>query len=187
MRPHERFGALEVVLGLLLIAGCASETAKPPAPRTSANPPAMAGRSPSEKFPASSQKEKSSLDAHREGSALSSGPMKEAFFEFDSYNLTAEARKILQANASWLKANPAASVEIEGHCDERGTTEYNLALGAKRARAAMEYLVSLGISPSRIKTTSYGEELPACKEATESCYQKNRRDRLVEVRARPAS
>jgi peptidoglycan-associated lipoprotein len=113
--------------------------------------------------------------------------MKEAYFEFDSYNLTVEARKILQANAAWLKANPAANVEIEGHCDERGTTEYNLALGAKRARAAMEYLVSLGISASRIKTTSYGEELPACREATESCYQKNRRDRLVELRSRPAS
>jgi peptidoglycan-associated lipoprotein len=187
MRPHKRFGAFKVMIGLLLIAGCASETAKPPAPRTSANPPEMAGRSPSEKFPPSSQKEKSSLDAHREGSALSSGPMKEAFFEFDSYNLTAEARKTLQANAAWLKTNPAASVEIEGHCDERGTTEYNLALGAKRARAAMDYLVSLGVSPSRIKTTSYGEELPACKEATESCYQKNRRERLVEVRAKPAS
>jgi peptidoglycan-associated lipoprotein len=113
--------------------------------------------------------------------------MKEIYFEFDSYNLTSAARATLQSNAAWLKANPAASVEIEGHCDERGTTEYNLALGAKRARAAMEYLVSLGISPARMKTTSYGEELPVCKEATEGCYQRNRRDRFVETRGRPAS
>jgi peptidoglycan-associated lipoprotein len=79
------------------------------------------------------------------------------------------------------------NVEIEGHCDERGTTDYNLALGAKRARAAMDYLVSLGVSPARIKTTSYGEEVTVCKEASESCYQKNRRDRFVEIRPRPAS
>jgi len=85
------------------------------------------------------------------------------------------------------KANPTANVEIEGHCDERGATEYNLALGAKRARAAMEYLISLGVSPARIKTTSYGEELPSCKDSTEGCYQQNRRDRFVEVRSRPAS
>ena len=79
------------------------------------------------------------------------------------------------------------SVEIEGHCDERGTIEYNLALGAKRARAAMEYLLSLGVAPARIKTTSYCEELPMCKDSTENCYEKNRRDQLVEARGRPAS
>jgi peptidoglycan-associated lipoprotein len=113
--------------------------------------------------------------------------LKEIRFDFDSYNLTAEARTILQANAAWLKANPAANVEIEGHCDERGATDYNLALGAKRARSAMDYLISLGIAPTRIKATSYGEELPICKEATESCYGMNRRDRFVDIRARPSS
>jgi peptidoglycan-associated lipoprotein len=113
--------------------------------------------------------------------------LKEIQFAFDSYDLSSEARSTLQANATWLKSNPATNVEIEGHCDERGTTEYNLALGAKRARAAMDYLISLGISPERMKATSYGEELPMCREAMENCYQKNRRDRLVDVRARPAS
>jgi len=102
--------------------------------------------------------------------------------------LTSEARSILQANAAWLKANPRANIEIEGHCDERGTTEYNLALGAKRARAALDYLVSLGIPAARIRTTSYGEELPLCKESTENCFEKkNRRDRFVEARGRPSS
>ena len=95
--------------------------------------------------------------------------------------LTTEARSILQANAAWLKANPSANVEIEGHCDERG------ALGAKRARTATEYLLSLGVAPARIKTTSYGEELPLCKGSTENCYEKNRQDRFVEAHGRPAS
>jgi peptidoglycan-associated lipoprotein len=113
--------------------------------------------------------------------------LKDIAFAFDSYDLNSEARSILQANARWLKANPAVNVEVEGHCDERGATDYNLALGAKRARAAMDYLVSLGVSPARIKITSYGEELPICQQATESCYEKNRRDRLVDVRARPSS
>lgn len=182
--------ALGVFMGLLLVAGCSSETSKKPEGQTLSNPPATFGRAPSGKSAPSSKGSTgsgSSLDAHREGRAPASGPMKEAFFEFDSYNLTSAARAILQANAVWLKANPAANVEIEGHCDERGTTEYNLALGAKRARAAMDYLISLGVSPARIKATSYGEELPVCRQSTESCYQKNRRDRLVDVRPRPAS
>ena len=110
--------------------------------------------------------------------------MKTIYFNFDSFNLTADARTVLGANAAWLKANPSSMVEIEGHCDERGTTEYNLALGAKRARAAMDYLVTLGVSPARIKTTSYGEELTSCREATEACHLNNRRARFVEIRQR---
>ena len=113
--------------------------------------------------------------------------MKTIYFNFDSFNLTADARTVLAANAAWLKANPSSMVEIEGHCDERGTTGYNLALGAKRARAAMDYLVTLGVNPVRIKTTSYGEELPSCRESTEACHLNNRRARFVEIRQRLAS
>jgi peptidoglycan-associated lipoprotein len=86
-----------------------------------------------------------------------------------------------------LKANPSARLEIEGHCDERGTSEYNLALGAKRAQAAKQYLESLGISPQRVSTISYGEEIPACRQRTEDCYQQNRRDRFVVRGAVPTS
>jgi peptidoglycan-associated lipoprotein len=177
-----------VFLGAFLSAGCATEAAKKTEPANPTDKPAF-GRQSSSSTTSTSSREStaSSLDAHREGKPVTGGPLKEVLFEFDSYNLTSEARSILQANATWLKANPAVNVEIEGHCDERGTTEYNLALGAKRARAAMDYLVSLGIAPVRIKATSYGEELPVCKESTESCYQKNRRDRLVDVRPRPTS
>jgi peptidoglycan-associated lipoprotein len=176
-----------VVFGTLFMGSCASETAKKP--ETSATSPGSAGQSAPGKSSASSSQGQtgSSLDAHREGKELASGPLKEIRFEFDSYDLTSEARSILQANAAWLKANPSVTIEIEGHCDERGTTEYNLALGGKRARAAFDYLVSLGIAAARIKTTSYGEELPLCKESNESCYEKNRRDRFVETRGRPAS
>ncbi|HEX9446018.1 MAG TPA: peptidoglycan-associated lipoprotein Pal [Candidatus Binatia bacterium] len=114
-------------------------------------------------------------------------PLKEVYFEFDSFNLNDAARTILRTNAEWIKANPTVRVEIEGHCDERGTNEYNLALGAKRAQAAKDYLVTLGIGADRLSTISYGEELPVCKEQTEDCWKKNRRDRFVITAARPAS
>ncbi len=132
----------------------------------------------------------SSLEALRRGQAPvtpASSPLKEVYFDFDRYNLQPDARATLKANADWLKANPSARVEIEGHCDERGTNEYNLALGSKRAQAAKDYLVTLGVSAGRLSTISYGEELPGCKEKTEGCWQKNRRDRFVVVTARPAS
>ncbi len=132
----------------------------------------------------------SSLEALRRGESPAtpaSSPLKEIYFEFDRYNLRADARETLKANAAWLKANPSARVQIEGHCDERGTDEYNLALGARRAQAAKDYLVELGISADRLSTISYGEEIPVCREQTEACWQRNRRDRFVIVPARPAS
>ncbi len=103
------------------------------------------------------------------------GPLQDIHFAYDSFELSSEARDILRANATWLQKNAQAKVEVEGHCDERGTVEYNLALGAKRARAARDYLVSLGVAPERLSTISYGEELPLCKESNESCWQQNRR------------
>lgn len=174
----------------LVIGGCATEAAKklesvarvseaaaPASPRPGAGKSEVSSRAAAG----------SSLDALREGKAPASGPLKEIYFDFDKYDLSSDARSILKANADWLRANPGANVEIEGHCDERGTTEYNLALGAKRARSALDYLVSLGVAPARIKTVSYGEELPSCKEKSEDCYRKNRRDRFVELRARPGA
>ena len=103
------------------------------------------------------------------------GPLQDVLFAFDSYDLSSESRSTVQMNADWLRSNPQVKVEIEGHCDERGTVEYNLALGAKRAKAVRDYLVSLGIAPERLSTISYGEELPLCRESTEGCWQQNRR------------
>jgi peptidoglycan-associated lipoprotein len=96
-------------------------------------------------------------------------------FDFDRYEIRPADAEILGENARWLKANGAALVLVEGHCDERGTNEYNLALGDRRAKAARDYLVSLGVAASRISTISYGEERPVCIERTEACWTQNRR------------
>lgn len=103
------------------------------------------------------------------------GPLGEVYFAFDSFDLSPDARATLKRHADWLKSNSSARVEIEGHCDDRGTTEYNLALGDRRANAARDYLVSLGIDSARIRTVSYGKERPFCTEETEDCWQQNRR------------
>src|SRR5215813_6581884 len=91
------------------------------------------------------------------------GVLKDVHFAYDSYELDATAKDVLAANAEWLKENKRARTEIEGHCDERGTVEYNLALGAKRAKAVKDYLVTLGVGSERLTTISYGEELPLCR------------------------
>ncbi len=101
------------------------------------------------------------------------------YFDFDKYTIKAEAREALKKNADWLQANKDAKVSIEGNCDERGTNEYNMALGQRRADAAAKYLMDLGVAKDRISTVSYGEEKPLCKEQTEDCWAKNRRDDFV--------
>jgi len=101
--------------------------------------------------------------------------LKDIYFDFDRYDVRAADAKVLDANVEWLKANPPALLLIEGHCDERGTSEYNLALGERRARAAMSYLVARGIAANRISFISYGEERPACAERSEPCWGRNRR------------
>jgi len=171
-----------MILALVSLTGCPPPaTTKPEAPSAPAQatakqkPPQAAAKS---KAPASS------LEARREGKAPAAGPLKDIYFDFDRYDLKPDARATLKANADWLKANPSARAEIEGHCDERGTNEYNLALGAKRAQAARDYLITLGIAKGRISTKSYGEELPVCKEQNEGCWQKNRHDRFVVIPAR---
>ncbi|HWP59381.1 MAG TPA: peptidoglycan-associated lipoprotein Pal [Candidatus Acidoferrales bacterium] len=135
-------------------------------------------------------RESSSLDAARAGQSTAtpeSSPLKEIYFDYDRADLRPDARDTLRAHADWLKANPTARVEIEGHADDRGTNEYNLALGAKRAQSAKDYLATLGVAGNRLSTISYGEELPVCKEATEACWQRNRRVRFVVTTGRPAS
>ena len=101
--------------------------------------------------------------------------LKDVNFAFDSYQLDGTAKSLLQANANWLKANSSRRVQIEGHCDERGTNEYNMVLGANRARATMDYERSLGIDASRMSTVSYGEELPLDPRHNEEAWAKNRR------------
>ena len=99
----------------------------------------------------------------------------DVFVDFDKYDIRPGDAKTLDSNANWLKSNPNHLVLIEGHCDERGTNEYNLALGERRAKSTMNYLVSQGVQANRITIISYGEERPQCTEHTESCWAKNRR------------
>jgi peptidoglycan-associated lipoprotein len=96
-------------------------------------------------------------------------------FDYDKYDILDADRALLQRQAAWLAKYPAVRVTIEGHCDERGTREFNLALGARRANAVKEYLVSLGVASARVETISYGKERPMCAESTESCWAQNRR------------
>ena len=107
------------------------------------------------------------------------GVLKTVYFEFDKSDLTDETRALLRANADWLKQNARYSYVVEGHCDERGTIEYNLALGQRRAQAVRDYMASLGVDASRARTVSYGEERPADYGHTEAAWAKNRRAEFV--------
>ena len=118
----------------------------------------------------SSEKEKEAAVQVKEESAY-----RDALFDFDSYDIRTDAREIIDNVASRLKKNKSINILIEGHCDDRGTNEYNLALGEKRANAVKDYLISTGIPSNRINTLSYGEEKPVCTEQDEACWQRNRR------------
>lgn len=107
------------------------------------------------------------------------GYIQDAFFAFDESTLSADAQSALTNSANWLKKNSSYGLLIEGHCDERGTEQYNLALGDRRANTAKEYLQTLGIDASRLRTVSYGEERPFDAGHDESAWAKNRRDHLV--------
>ena len=171
-------GSFLIPLLFMSLVACSTKSpAKPPETTTTQPQQQMAVTTRQTKTaPANSG---SSLDALREGVPPASGPLKDIYFDFDQYNLSADAREVLKSHSGWLKNNASAQVEVEGHCDERGTGEYNLALGAKRAQAAKDYLVTLGVPVERFTAVSYGKELPVCSEHTEACWQKNRHDRFV--------
>ena len=118
-------------------------------------------------------------DITRKSLSEISSYLKPAFFDYDKADIRADARDVLAANATWLKKYPSVQFTIEGHCDERGTAQYNLALGDRRANAAKDYLASLGVDASRIKTVSYGKERPFATGHDEDSWQKNRRAHFV--------
>lgn len=160
---------LLVMPGLLFTLGCqkkAVSQTKAPAPAPAAQPaPAPAPAA----APAPMAKAPSGWDIVRN----------DIYFEFDKSTLTPMAQDTLMRHAAWLRENADVTVTIEGHCDERGTNEYNLALGDRRADSAKAFLVDLGIAASRLTTISYGEERPLCMQKTEECWAKNRRDHFV--------
>ena len=172
---------LTVLCTAVLLAGCAKRAPQvarvepPPAvPEAPPPPPAPPPPDPAPAPPAAltedelfARKTLEELNAER--------PLGAAFFDLDQSTIRDDARALLQKNAEWMRRWPSTRITVEGHCDSRGTSEYNLALGERRAAAVRDYLVSLGVAPDRVTTVSKGKETPVCTEENESCWQQNRR------------
>ena len=178
---------LPIIALTLLLAGCpkrpamTAATAPPPVPPAAVVPPTPApAPAPAPVAPApvapptTAPAPPAPPKEYRANDAL-----KPIHFAFDKSDIRPADAAVLDAAAAYLKANPSQLVLIEGHCDERGTSEYNLALGERRAKAAMNYLVSNGIEAARITTISYGKERPICSEHNEACWSKNRNDTFL--------
>jgi peptidoglycan-associated lipoprotein len=118
-------------------------------------------------------------EVRAEQAASAAAGLRDVFFAYDSFQISDDGRQVLSRNAEWLKANPSTQLKVEGHCDDRGTSAYNLVLGEKRAKAVRNYLVELGVTANRLAVVSYGKERPFCKEHTEACYAQNRRGHVV--------
>jgi peptidoglycan-associated lipoprotein len=115
----------------------------------------------------------------REERAAMEAGLEDVFFGYDAWTLSDPAREALNHNAQWLKEHPGAVLKVEGHCDERGTADYNMILGDKRSKSARMYLTELGVNPKQVGIVSYGKERPFCTEHDESCYQQNRRGHVL--------
>ncbi len=168
---------LLVLVGLVSLWGCpkkAEVTAAPEAQKTETVAPAPTA--PAETKTAEAAPE---VKPEAEKAATEAEGLKPVYFDFDKSFIRDDAKAVMKANVEWLKAHPKAKIRIEGNCDERGTKEYNQALGQRRAASAKKYLTTLGISGHRISLISYGKEKPVCTEQNENCWQKDRRDYLV--------
>jgi len=176
----------KAVLVLLVVATVASVTAcgKKPAPEPPA-PPVVPEAPPPAPPPAARPEVQPQVDEYARLKAMSaeeiekSGLLGEIYFDFDRAEIRDGDRPTLTKNADALKRFDFLRITVEGHCDERGTVDYNLALGERRAKAAYDYLVSLGVPADRLKVVSYGKEVPVCQASTEECWQKNRRDHFT--------
>ncbi len=133
---------------------------------------------PTEKIP---EQKVASVDAKDISSQYTetAGMFQDILFDFDKYDVKDTYKPVLQSVASWMTKNSAARLSIEGHCDDRGTNEYNLALGDRRAKAVKDALLALGVPSSRVDMISYGEEKPVCSDQNETCWSKNRRAHFV--------
>ncbi len=172
------YGPVVLLASVLMLWGC------PKKAEVTAAPEAAPAAQPAQEKPATAAtpttKEEQPKATMEEQAAPEAG-LQPIYFDFDRSFIRSDARPVMKANADWLKAHPTAKIKIEGNCDERGTIEYNQALGQRRATSAKKYLTDLGISSGRISLISYGKEKPICTEHNEDCWQKNRRDDLVVV------
>ncbi len=179
-KPFRSLG-LVLAAGLLVTAGCCTKKPAPaPAPEVKVEPTPTPVPVPVEEPIAAPIAEPvaEALPADLE-ELNKKGYLKDIFYDYDLYDVKADQRDAMAANAEWLKKWPAVKIQVEGHCDERGSNKYNMALGDKRANAARDYLVSLGIDASRITTLSYGEERPFVEGQTEDAWSQNRRAHFV--------
>lgn len=180
-----KIALLLVVPGLLLTTSCGKKQIQPEEPMVSQADEDAARLAAEEAARQKQLQEQGLADAARQEALRQAEEAREAFladdvyFEYDSATLTSNAMDLIKVKALWLQANQMAKVLIEGHCDERGSNEYNLALGDRRAESVRTFLVNLGISPSRLSTVSYGEERPVDSGKSEAAYAKNRRAHLV--------
>lgn len=133
----------------------------------------------SEKYPGQKAESAGEKDISSKYLAGQEGMFKDVLFDYDKYDVKDMHKPTIKSISSWMIKNPSARLLIEGHCDERGTNEYNLALGDRRAKSVKDYLVSLGVQSARTDTISFGEEKPLCTEQTEDCWAKNRRAHFV--------
>jgi len=174
----KRYAIVTALIFLFLI-GCAAQKKAVP-PTAEGVKPAPSGPTEEEKARELARLREMELAKKRKVEAEAKEfEKRDIHFDFDKYNLKPEARAILKELGHFLLEHPEYKLTIEGHCDERGTNEYNLALGEKRAHAAKEYLVAMGVSADRITTISYGEERPLCFEHNEGCWWRNRRDHFL--------
>jgi peptidoglycan-associated lipoprotein len=167
-----------ICLTVILTAACASK--EKPAPVTAAAAPAIPAAPPPAPPPPRATTAPARVAAQP---AIIPGSLRDfqvnagdtVYFSFDSSSLDDTGRNVLQKQAAWLERYRNVTLQVQGNCDERGTREYNLALGARRAASVREYLVSLGVAPGRVNTISYGKERPTCSESNEACWAQNRR------------
>ncbi len=169
------FGVV-LIMSAFVLSGCAKKPRVEPAPEPKQE--AAPAPEPVKEEPAPAPEVK---EGPKEHAAAAAEGLQPVYFDFDRAFIRDDAKAVMKANAEWLKANPKVKIKIEGNCDERGTKEYNLALGQRRAQSAKKYLTDLGISAKRISLISYGKEKPVCSDSDEDCWQKNRRDDLVAV------
>lgn len=181
MKLHALRNSVLVLLSVALLAACASTPAPTPAPAPAPAPAPVPAPAPAPAPPKAAIQEETVTEVT---SAVAQPVTKvetavaeltRIHFDYDQSLLTPAARDTLNANAAALKAAPVLKVQIEGHCDERGSNQYNIALGERRAQAAMKYLVDLGVEPGRLSTVSYGEEMPLVPGHDEAAWAQNRR------------
>ena len=166
-----------LLAGTLLLTGCPKKPSETAAPTEKVKPPVTGA--PGQDAPAIESPTVQEQEIVGAGTPITA--LKPVYFDYDKSEIRDDMKPVLQENAKWLLANKNVKAQVEGHCDERGTNDYNLALGSRRADAVKRYLIALGVPASRLSMISYGEERPVCTQHEEPCWGRNRRAQFAEA------